>query len=98
MKLQIDTAAKTIKLEQSAKITEILSVVKKLFPNDEWKEYTLEAVTVINNWTNPIIIDRWPQYPYPLTPIYGVPNTVCDGIGSISVSENGGTLTNFVIN
>ena len=56
MRLQIDTVAKTITLEQSAKITEILSVVKKMFPNDEWKEYTLQAVQTIYNWWNPISI------------------------------------------
>lgn len=59
MKLQIDTAAKTIKLEQSAKITEILSVVKKLLPND-WKDYSLEAVVVLNNWYEPITFPTWP--------------------------------------
>lgn len=62
MKLQIDTSAKTIKLEQSAKIPELLSVIKKLLPN-EWKEYTLETMTVINNWTNPII---YPIYTPPI--------------------------------
>lgn len=56
MKLQIDTVAKTITLEQSAKITELLSVVKKLFPHDEWKEYALQAVVTIYNWHNPVYI------------------------------------------
>lgn len=70
MKIQIDTSAKTIKLEQSAKITEIISVIKKLLPND-WKDYSLEAVTIINNWTNPIVWPTWPSYPsYPSYPWY----------------------------
>lgn len=55
MKLQIDTVAKTIKIEQSEKITDILSLVKKLLPND-WKEYSLEAVSYIYNWSNPILL------------------------------------------
>ena len=53
MRLQIDTVAKTIKLEQSAKITEILSTIKKLLPND-WKDYSLEAVQTIFDWNYPI--------------------------------------------
>jgi hypothetical protein len=82
MKIQIDTEAKIIKLEQSAKITEVLSVIKKLLPND-WKEYSLEAVTIINNWTNPVIIDRWPYY----QPFYvGQPFTI--SADSLTVTSN----------
>lgn len=56
MKIKIDTSTKIIQLEQSAKLTELFSLVKKLFPNDEWKQYSLEAVTIINNWNTPIYI------------------------------------------
>lgn len=64
MKLQIDTVAKTIKLEQSAKITQIIAMVKKLLPND-WKEYHLEAVQTIYNWYNPVYIPSvWTPQPY----------------------------------
>lgn len=81
MKLQIDTVAKTIKLEQSAKFSELLIVVKKLFPNDQWKEYTLDTCTVINNWTNPIVIDRWPIV-QPIIPSWNpLPYDVCFGDG-----------------
>ena len=71
MKLQIDTVAKTIKLEQSAKITEILSIVKKLLPND-WKDYSLEATETIYNWSNPIYV------PQPIIPMWELPSTICD--------------------
>lgn len=59
MKIQIDTQAKTIKLEQSAKLSELNELLEKFLPNGEWKEYTLETNTIINNWAAPIIIDRW---------------------------------------
>jgi len=52
MKLQIDTTAKTIKIDQLVKITELIDVVKKLLP-DSWKEYSLETGSVI----------YWPTYP-----------------------------------
>lgn len=63
MRIKVDTDSKVIHLEQSAKLTELFSLVKKLFPNDEWKQYSLEAVTVINNWNNPIYVPWEPQQP-----------------------------------
>jgi len=69
MKLQIDTVAKTIKLEQSAKIVEFISLVKKLLPND-WKDYSIEAVQTIFDWNRPIYIPSvwWgSQEPIPFT-------------------------------
>lgn len=59
MKLQIDTVAKTIKIERVVKITELIDIVKKLFP-DSWKEYSLETGTVIYWPSHPVYIyDRW---------------------------------------
>lgn len=92
MKIQIDTSAKTIKLEQSAKITEILSVVKKLLPND-WKEYSLEAVTIINNWQNPVIIPYWPYYPYQPINVF----TTC-GDGMTFTNDNTCAINSTVCN
>jgi len=63
MKLQIDTVAKTIKLEQSAKIVEFISLVKKLLPND-WKEYSVMPVENIYNWVNPIYVPYTPMFTY----------------------------------
>ena len=63
MKLQIDTVAKTIKLEQSAKFVDFIALVKKLLPND-WKEYSVEPVENIYNWVNPIYIPYQPQFTY----------------------------------
>jgi len=61
MKIQIDTKAKTIKIEEEVKISELFEMLEKLLPKGEWKKYKLES-TVITNWANPIIIDRTVPY------------------------------------
>lgn len=65
MKLQLDTENKTIKIEGDVEFNELLKVLKKLFPNGEWKEYTLKTSTVINNWSNPIVIKEYRDKYYP---------------------------------
>lgn len=67
MKLQIDTVNKTLKIEEAVNLNELIDALDKLFPNQEWKGYKLES-TIINNWSNPIVIDRWPYNPYPNYP------------------------------
>lgn len=65
MKLQIDTTAKTIKIEQTVKITELVNIVKKLLP-DSWKEYSLETGSVIYWPSYPVFTyDRWNPQPLP---------------------------------
>jgi len=67
MKLQIDTSRKTIKIEEDAKLIKLFSLLKKLFPNGEWKEFILETNTIIEHWQNPIIIgtrDKWTEWPW----------------------------------
>lgn len=73
MNIQIDTNNKTIKLQEAVNLGEFREILLKLFPNDEWKEYKLETNTIINNWTNPIIVERhiykdyfpwWSNQPY----------------------------------
>ncbi len=67
MKLLIDTENKVIKIEELVCFGELIEKIKKLLPG-EWKEYKLDANSVIQ-WSNPIIIDRWPVYPvYPSLP------------------------------
>lgn len=73
MKIQIDTLNKVIKLEETVKLKELFEVLDTLFPSFMWKEYSLETNTIINNWTNPIIIDRYvpsPTYPWWQQPYY----------------------------
>ena len=80
MKLQIDTVSKTIKLEQSAKIIDFIALVKKLLPND-WKEYSVEAVSYMYNWYNPITI------PFTYTiPAQQCPTIICDPLDTVITS------------
>ncbi len=55
MKLQIDTNKKTIKIEESINLFDLMNTLNQLFPNDSWKEYSLESAT-ITNWINPVYI------------------------------------------
>lgn len=77
MKIQLDTNSKTIKLEESVNLGELQELLEKFLPNGQWKEFKLETNTVINNWTNPIIIDRYvPYYPWWSTQPYVVTKSV----------------------
>lgn len=80
MKIQIDTNLKTIKLEDSVNIGEFYEMMEKLFPDGQWKEFRLEANTVIDGWMNPIIINKnIPVLPYPWIPNIPSPYLVtCD--------------------
>ena len=64
MKIQIDTNAKTIKIDGNVKLSDLFDVLQKFFPNGEWEDYDLETNTVINNWGNPIIINNPYLYPW----------------------------------
>lgn len=83
MKIQLDTVNKTIKLDSAEKMKKIIETLKKLFPNGEWKEFTLETNTTINNWNSPIVIEKYvkPYAPYiPSYPWYYSTNST-QGIG-----------------
>ncbi len=54
MKLQLDTTNKVIKLESSIELGELVKQLEKLLPKGEWKTFTLETNTVINNWNTPM--------------------------------------------
>lgn len=86
MKIQIDTTFRTIKIEEPVNIAEFFTMVKKLFPNDMWKEFKLET-NVIQNWNSPIIINEYPSIPIipipctpniPWNPIQPYPWIICD--------------------
>ena len=68
MKLQIDTEQKTIKVESRVLFKDLIETLKKLFPNNEWKDFELETNVIINTWSNPIIIKEtipvYPKYPW----------------------------------
>ena len=89
MKVQLDTTNKTIKLEQSIKLSELVKNLEKLLPKGEWKEFTLETNTVINNWHNPInVTPRW-RYYYWGQPWYNTMTTTCQNIASTSLNAKG---------
>lgn len=64
MKIQLDTTNKTIKLESDVQLQKLVNTLEKLLPKGEWKSFTLETNTVIERWSNPIIIRERPYY-YP---------------------------------
>lgn len=53
---------KTIQIEEEVLLSKLITTLNGLLPKQEWKKYTLKTNTVINNWTNPVIIK---EYPYP---------------------------------
>ena len=80
MKLQLDTTKKTIKLESNVKISELVKTPKKLFPNGEWQDFTLETNVTIHGWSSPIFIKTYPTVTYPTYPWYE--KVWCDGSNS----------------
>jgi hypothetical protein len=65
MKLQLDTIAKTIKIDEQVNLEELFEMLKKLLPNGEWKGFKLDVNTQIV-WSNPIIVNPYiPINPYP---------------------------------
>jgi hypothetical protein len=78
MKIQLDTKAKTIKVEEDVNLNELFVALNKLFPNKEWKEFKLLVGSVIY-WSNPLIIDRWPVNPWPTYPWI-----TCDTSGTVT--------------
>lgn len=80
MKIQLDTTNKTIKLEDNVSLKEFVSKIKKLLPNNEWQQFTLETNTTITYWSNPIIFKTYPLWERePLTrPWYVIQGTSAD--------------------
>lgn len=55
MKIQIDTKAKTLKIENDITMSELVEFLDKILPG-EWKSYKLETNTVIHQWSQPIVL------------------------------------------
>jgi hypothetical protein len=63
MKIQIDTVAKTLKLDEAVRIDELINLLEAMLPSGRWKEFDL-ITNVTVNWTNtPIVIRDYPVYP-----------------------------------
>lgn len=78
MKLQIDTTAKTIKVEGTVNLLELVETLERLLPNGVWKTFSLESGSIII-WNNPpiTIYPTWPYYPW----WWSQPSTIMCGTG-----------------
>ena len=93
MKIQLDTTEKIIRLEETVEIGELLKILDRLLPNDEWKKFKLETNSIIN-WVNPIVIEPYKYpYPYPYYPWV----TYDDNISSNSYDDKKSTYSIDVI-
>jgi len=91
MKIQLDTTAKTIKVEGIVKFSELIETLEKLLPEKEWKKFSLESNTTINNWSYPIYFQpSIPSYPwityYNNTADTGASNLTTSGSNSLQLN------------
>ena len=101
MKLQLDTTAKTIKIEDSVKLDELFRTLEVILPNEQWREFTLE-VAIITHWTAPVLIHSpliWPspqpyiqppnpwQMPQPWYTTCGDKTNLNDGIYNVEIKS-----------
>ena len=89
MKIQIDTSAKAIRLLEDVHIGELISNLKKLLPNKEWKEFTIQYVGEIL-WKD-IIYVPW-RTDLPIYPWYGT------GTVNTTTSTSSPELINGIFN
>lgn len=91
MKLQLDLDNKIIRLDSQVNLSELFETLKKLLPQGEWKEFSVETNTTIV-WSNPIIYPYTiPTYPIQPWPWYQVScGTVDSGEASNSYILNNG--------
>jgi len=102
MKIQLDTESKIIKIENSIKFGELVEALEKLLPKGEWKKYELQTNTIINSWTNPIIIKEYPQPIYPSYPwitfCHNADNTLTTSANELTDLTAGGNDKSFATN
>lgn len=94
MKIQIDTNAKTIKLESCEKLSALFDFLTKFFPDGEWEDYKLQTNTQIVNWGNPIIVQPSPIWVNPYRHYIGdVFCGISTDIGGTELTTGGGAIT-----
>ena len=99
MKIQFDTDNKTIKLESEVLLSKLVETLNKLLPNGEWKKFTLQTNTVIQHWSNPVVIREYPTYPtYPRYPWYGMEVTAGRHTAEYKVNNSSLELKSGVYN
>lgn len=107
MKIQLDTVNKTIQIEETINLGELMEQIQLILPNGLWKEFKLEVKT-INYWTEPITLPYIPYTPSPIYPLYNPINpnlpinptwVTCETVGNYGhkYSLNDGTF-NIEIN
>ena len=83
MKIKLDTKNKIVEIENSVKISELVETLKGLL-GDDYINYELKTVEVINHWSCPIIIDRpYPTYPNYQNPLWFADSTNITGIDCV---------------
>lgn len=90
MKAKIDTAAKTIAIEQAMPMGELVKFLQALFP-DEWEQWKIETNVKIEWSSPPIIIDRYPSQPW--GPYWYAPNPLYTHMGDVPLQ----TLTTYCL-
>ena|SRR5688572_25475289 len=112
MKLTIDFAAKTIKVEGTASMGELMDQLDKLFPHYEWRSYTLmQDVTYVPYNTQPAIwlqgngtinIPNYQQYPAyqpsPSIPDWSIVTCENKDIYTINAVDGQSIASNFSCN
>lgn len=84
MKLQLDLDNKIIRIEETVNLDKLFNQLEQILPNNQWKQFDLQPLT-LTNWTTPIVIPTWvptyPDYPwyttvgdYPQVTSYGTYN------------------------
>jgi hypothetical protein len=64
MRIQLDTTAKTVKVEGTVALSELMETIERLLPDNTWKEFKLESNTVIQHWHQPIYVQPYVHAPY----------------------------------
>lgn len=88
MKLQLNTTDHIIKIEDRyVNLNELCSLLEKILPNGEWREYDLECGNTLVWQSSPVIIEKHiPSYPW-LQPTYDPsiqnPYTTCTTIPGV---------------
>ncbi len=63
MKIQLDYDNKVVTIENDVNLGDFVDRIQELLP--EWDKWNLNTQTIINNWQNPIVIDRYiPNLPW----------------------------------
>lgn len=63
MKARIDTAAKTIAIDEAITLDELVKFVKALFP-ENWKEWKVDPRVTIEIASPTIVVERHPSQPW----------------------------------